>query len=198
MHPLLLLIGVLFSAHFAYDEITLHDETPTRESVAGVIGFTLFFSSFLVASVFRGLEWFYLVGIGLVLAIAAWRFLVRRSPLTHAERYLWIVEFLSFLLAVVFHQTNAMLGVIVLLHAANWYVGYGMKLRGRPERARQYWVEVVVSLAAASGLFALYRSAGFSWLYAFFGQAPYYAWATAHIVLSLMASLARRKPPGGG
>lgn len=189
--PLMVLITVLFSFHFSLDEMTLHDEPLSRGRVIVVAGFTASFFLISMLFLYPGALWlsFAAFAVG-ALAILA-RFIVEARPMSNAERYLWFVQALLFACATLFHLPGHVLAVIVILHVLNWYVAYGVRLQPRPERAKRYWQEVGMSLAAVAALFFAYRALDLAALYPLFGLAPYYAWAVAHIALSLIASAPR-------
>jgi len=189
--PLMALITVLFSFHFAWDEFTLHDEPVTKGGIVSVAGFTVSF--FLISMLFLFPDAPLLKAAALAVAVGAIciRFLVERAPPLQAERYLWLVQALLFAIALVLELPGHVLAVIVILHVLNWYAGYGVRVASDSARARRYWRDVVLSLAATLALFLAYRGLEVGWLVFLFGLAPYYAWATAHIVLSLVASRRR-------
>ena len=72
--PLVLLIGVLFSAHFAYDEFTLHNEKHSVLNILTVVGFTSLFASFVALYIAPNLFWLPWAGVFVVLASIAFRF----------------------------------------------------------------------------------------------------------------------------
>lgn len=190
--PLILAVGVFFSAHFAHDEILLHGETRTRGKILTVLGFTLYFSALVCTYIVPSLSSYAVYALFIPVCVAAARFLVDKSPIGASERYLWMVELVIFLVALVSGNPGGVLGVIVLLHVANWYVGVGGRVAGNSARTRSYWTEVVVSLAVVAALFALYVYGIAPMLGLLFKVPFYYAWAIAHIVLSFVASLSPR------
>lgn len=189
---LVLAVGLLFSAHFAYDEFTLHSEKPTSENFALVVGFSLFFLSLVASYMFPGNNWLTLLSFGIAGITVLVRLYISRKPASHTEKYLVFIMVLIALLAVGFQMPERVLGVIVLLHVANWYVSSGVRLRATPTRARTYWIEVAATLLLFSGLFAIYVGFHVEALRMVFGAAYYYAWAIGHIILSFYTSLARR------
>ncbi len=192
--PLVMLVGVLFSAHFAHDEILLHGETRTPAKLITVAGFTLYFSALVSSFIFPALTPYAPYALIIPVLAAIVRFFIDRTPPASSERYLWIVELVIFLVAFLSGNPGGVLGVIVLLHVANWYVGVGGRVAGNSARARTYWFEVTASLLVLSVLFALYVYGHAPALAFLFKVQYYYAWAIAHIVLSFAASLPRRVP----
>lgn len=189
---LALAVSALFAAHFALDEFTLHGETLTKEALVTSVGFTLLFFSFVLVVVFPQFSFAPHLALTSIGATVVLRFLVSQKELTKAERYLWFVGTLLAVLALVLHLPASVLGIIILLHVFNWYVGFGVRLRTNVERARTYFKEVAITLGVCvlgGGLFAF---TGAPVLGFFFGLASYYAWAIAHIVLSLVSSAVPR------
>lgn len=189
---LAILISALFSFHFAYDEFTLHDERMTASRFVTVVGFTLTFFFLVMLFIFPAANWLVVASAAAGLSTLIARFWLTRSPPTRAERYLWFVAALLFAVAVISGLPGSILATIVLLHCANWYVGYGTRLSGEPVRARKYWIEAVGLFVLSALLFAAFSLAHFSFLGVLFSLAPYYAWAVAHILLSLVTLLPRR------
>lgn len=186
--PLMVLITVLFSFHFAWDEFTLHDEVPTRGGIVSVAGFTLSFFLLSMLFLFPGASVLAALALAVAVGAISIRFLVERAPPRRAERYLWLVQALLFAIALLLGLPGHVLAVIVILHVLNWYAGYGARVASDMARARRYSRDVALSLAATLALFLAYRGLEVGWLAFLFGLAPYYAWATAHIILSLIAS----------
>ncbi len=187
-----MLVGVFLSAYFAHEEILLQGETRTRGKILTVLGFTLYFSALVCTYIVPSLSSYAVYALFIPVCVAAARFLVDKSPIGASERYLWMVELVIFLVALVSGNPGGVLGVIVLLHVANWYVGVGGRVAGNSARTRSYWTEVVVSLAVLAALFALYVYGIAPMLGLLFKVPFYYAWAIAHIVLSFVASLSPR------
>jgi hypothetical protein len=186
--PFLVASGTLFALHFAIDEFTLHNERVSWISAANSIGFTLVFGSLLLLVAYPGLSSLpYLVG-GIVCVALAGRFFFS-TPVSKTEYYLWFIAFLLFVLGVILKLPESVLGVILLLHFANWYIGYGNRLKDRPARARSYWIEVAATLGLCALLFGAYLFLHMRWLDVLFSPFAYYAWALAHIVLSFVSSM---------
>lgn len=187
--PLAVLISILFSFHFAYDEFTLHDEPMTRSRMASVIGFTAAFSLLTLLFIFPNEEWLVLAsgGVGLLALLA--RYALTRAAPTPGERYLWFTALLLFAAATLLGLPGSILAAIVLLHCANWYVGYGVRLRGVAQKERRYWIEAIGLFVVSCALFCLYMFGGVLQLGFLYDLAPYYAWAVAHIVLSVITSI---------
>lgn len=184
--PILLAAATLFTAHFALDEFTLHGEALSLGRMPTVIGFVTLHLSFLIAALFPMLAGVTSITALVFLAAVAARLFLSPTPISPAERYLWFVGSILFLFAFVFELPGQFLGVILLLHFMNWYVGYGDRLKGKPERSRAYWTEVWVLLVAMFALYGTYALAGLSALSLLFEPMYFYAWAIAHIVLSFM------------
>lgn len=190
--PLMVLITVLFSFHFAWDELTLHDEAPTKGRIVSVIGFTLAFFLLSMLFLMPDASWLKLAASSVGLGAIALRCLIERAPPSRAEWYLWFVEALLFSVALFLALPGHVLAVIVILHVLNWYIGYGARVASDSSRAKRYWRDVAISLCAVIALFLAYRGLLVEPLAFFFGLGPYYAWATAHIVLSLEVALGKR------
>jgi len=188
--PLFLVAGTLFAAHFSYDEFTLHQEPMHRASWLLVTAFTLLFLLLVLAIVLPVFPWILYGAPLLIGSYAFMRFRMHRVP-SKAERYIWFVAIALVALAV-FGFAAQVLGVIILLHVANWYVGYAARLSKRPAQLRRYYLEAFVSLALMIVLVVVFMRTGESMLAVFFGVAPYYAWAFAHIVLSFMTTVSGR------
>lgn len=189
--PILLAVGVLFSAHFAYDEILLHGESRTPAKLVTVLGFAVFFGALVVSFIVPGLRVYAPYALCIPLLAFAIRYALDRTRPGKAEQYLWLIEALIFLIAVGFGNPGGVLGVIVLLHVFNWYVGFGGRVAHDAVRRRAYWTQVVVILAILSGLFFAYVQFHLPGLEFIFKSTYYYAWAIAHIVLSFVTTLPR-------
>jgi hypothetical protein len=189
--PILVVAGILFALHFAIDEFTLHGEPFGREAWIAIAGFTLLFSSLVVLVALPALTWLSSAAYGVLAGTVIVRLLLSRKPILKTERYLFLIGVLLLLLGAALNLPTHVLGVILLLHFMNWYVGYGVRLRARPERLRIYWKEVAVTLGICTALFAAFVYSEGTFLYALFGFTPYYAWAIAHILLSFVSSGSR-------
>ncbi len=184
--PILLVSGILFAFHFGLDEFTLHNEALTLRTVMSALGFALLFSALIAVVAFPGLASLGIVAGILVAASITVRVLRSHTPISAGERYLWIVESVLFVLAVILNLPQQVLGVVLLLHFANWYMGYAGKVRSHPVRAKEYWYTFAVTLLVPLVLFVLWKFGYLPFLSVFFGLAFYYAWAIAHIILSFM------------
>lgn len=190
--PLLIVISLLFSFHFAWDEIALHDEDMTRGRLTTVIGFTASFFLLTLLFAFPQVSWLPGAAIGVALGTICLRFLLERAKPARGELYIWFVQALLFMIALSFGLPGHVLAVIVLIHVANWYIAYGVRLSSNPTRARTYWKEVVLLLLISTILFFVYMELRIPALAILFGLGPYYAWAIAHILLSYVLLLPRR------
>jgi hypothetical protein len=190
--PILLAAGILFAFHFAIDEVTLHGERFTRDAWIAIAGFTLLFSSLIVLVAVPGFAWSPQLAIAALGGSIAFRLFLSRAKISGAERYLWFVGVLLAALALVFGLPASILGVVLLLHFINWYVGFGKRLRSRPEKARSYWLEVASTLGLSAALFAAFLASGATFFSFAFGLGAYYAWAIAHILLSFVSQLGKR------
>ena len=189
--PLLLGIGILFSAHFAHDEIMLHGEQRSPANLIAVAGFSLYFAVLVGTYAFPQLASYAPYAPLIPLAAFALRLCVHRGSPSRTEWYLWFVEAIVGVVMMVTGNPSSALAAIVLLHVANWYVGYDSRLVGNKVRRVRYWTEVMVWLLVIGLLFAVYAYTHSHILELLFRVRYYYAWAIAHIVLSYIASLPR-------
>lgn len=189
--PLLLAIGVLFSIHFAHDEIMLHGEPRNAPNIIAAVGFSLFFALLVTMFAFPALSgyasWTAIVP---VLAFGI-RLAVYRGKPSRTEWYLWLIEVIIGVVMVVTGNPDSALAAIVILHVVNWYVGYDSRLVGNTPRRIRYWIEVIAWLSIITALLVVYMHARTPVLDIIFRVRYYYAWAIAHIVLSYVASLPR-------
>ncbi len=189
--PLLLAIGILFSAHFAYDEITLHGEPRTRANLIAMLGFTLYFACLVATFAFPELGIAAPYAVLIPAAAFGVRLFITQEAPSRTEWYIWFVEIIIGAVMVLTGNPSSALAAIVLLHAANWYVGYDSKLHSSAERRKKYWIEVFLWLLAMTLLFIIFVYTHLFVLETLFRVRYYYAWAIAHIVLSYMASVSR-------
>ncbi|KND50622.1 MAG: hypothetical protein ABA06_04140 [Parcubacteria bacterium C7867-001] len=185
---ILIVAGILFALHFAIDECTLHEEKLSMRSWVAIGGFVAMFSSLILLVIYPHLVVVPIIASFLLAASIAVRTFVSRTPVSRTERYLWFVEASLFVLALVLGLPEQVLGVVLLLHFANWYVWYGGKVAERPGKAKGYWTEVIVTLAISAAAFAALRYFGASVFGLFFALQFYYAWAIAHILLSFVSA----------
>ena len=188
--PLLAVSGILFALHFALDEFTLHSEKLSFEKLLTASAFTALFAGLVIHFVTRLPAMIPIVFGIFVLGCIVVRISTRKK-ISLAELYLGYVGILIVVLSFLFNLPGSILGIILLLHFVNWYVGYGGRVRGNPSRAQSYWLEVFETLAIMVVLYGAYVLGHQGYLFAFFGIGSYYAWAIAHIVLSFIASLPR-------
>jgi hypothetical protein len=188
---LFLAAGMIFSAHFALDEFTLHGESLTYIRGTTLIGFVLFFSAIIAMVAFPGVTFISsILGISILAAFFARCILMRMYP-SRAEQYLWLVSGMLFLMAISSDMAEKVLAVIVLLHFANWYVGYGERLKHSPERSKKYWREMLATLLTSGLLFWGYSHLDFTWLAVLFRLDYFYLWTAAHIILSFVTATYR-------
>ncbi len=188
--PLILMVSVLFAAHFSLDELTLHDESWTKSSLISVALFTCLFFSFVLVDISPT---FVLVpGIAALIftVYVAGRMVAERLP-SVGERYLWYIAVIVAILSFTVPSFSALnvLACIIWLHGFNWAIGYGVRLRGRGAEEPRYWGLTIVTFAGSLVGWALFQFWGMEWLGALFALGPYYAWAIAHILLSFYASI---------
>ncbi len=192
--PLFLVTAFLFASHFAFDEITLHDDSWSWERGFSVLGFLALFASVLMYLVTQMFFWVPVVVAVLLLCGICVRLVQRKWP-SRSERYLWYLALL--LLWFMFtHLTDylivAMTMTITILHFFNWLIGYGIRLHGSP-REKQYWLETAGTLVGSSFLGTIYAVTLTPYLGYFYSLVAYYFWSCLHVILSWMASL---KPRG--
>jgi hypothetical protein len=190
--PVFLVAGILFSVHFAIDEFTLHSETFTRHAWFSVASFAFLFSWLVLVLAPASVSMFAPVLLGASVLFFVVRLITGGWHLTRTERYLLIIAVILSTLALAFNMPNKIVGVVLLLHFANWYVGYGARLKQKPERARVYWIEVIVTLALVLAFFVPFYFFGVTFLAFLFIPAYYYAWAIAHIILSFVSALPKK------
>jgi hypothetical protein len=188
---LLVLISVLFSFHFAWDELALHDEGMTRGRLVTVLGFSGSFFLLTLVFAFPNLAWPSRAALGVALGAIALRFLIEQTKPARGELYIWFVQALLFGIALGFGLSGHVLALIVIIHVINWYIAYGVKLSSNPARAKTYWREVALFLLVTLGLFVAYWELEIAALGVLFALGPYYAWAVAHILLSYVLLLPR-------
>lgn len=191
--PLLLVASFLFGIHFAIDEYTLHGEKISAHAWPAIIGYGILFTTIVAQVVSPELVWLTYLAYGLIPVTILCRLILSRLSLLATERYLLYTSVLMLILGVVLHFPHQVLGLLLILHFMNWYVGYGVRVRAVPEKARRYWREVILSLALVGSLFLLSIVAYGTWAYILFGLTPYYAWAIAHILLSFVSALEPRR-----
>lgn len=194
--PLYLLFTVaslLFSIHFVVDEVTLHDESWTLEKAVTIVGFVLLFNAIAFSTLYPGLQWLIII-----FSIGVFSYMLVRLVKAHwpskAERYLWYLSIL-FTLYYFSHTTshlNFLVFFIILLHGLNWILGYGIKMHGH-KKERVYWMETFFFLTVCAVLEVVYVVTHTPYLVFFFSFLPYYCWAIAHIVLSVMATLSGKQ-----
>jgi hypothetical protein len=189
--PILLLTSVVFSAHFARDEMTLHDEPLDLERISTIAGFVFLFTATVIGGFFEQFSWMLPVAAGLVIVLTAGRVALGRTLPSYGEGYLWLIEFLAFILGYIRHLPASILAIIILLHVTNWYIAYGLRVAPHAERKRRYWRDVAWTLGLCAVLYVLFVWK-LSFLFVFFLVGPFYAWSIAHIVLSYVATARAR------
>lgn len=187
--PLVFIVAALFAVHFAIDELTLHDSPRTMWSLVSSVLFMVLFFSFLIADMYPAYAILSGILVVLCMVYGLMRVAINHLP-SHGERYLWYVAVLIVVLTIVFPAFSALniLACVIWLHAINWAIGYGVRLRGREVEEPRYWILTILTFIGALMGWALFYFYDIGWLGAFFGLAPYYAWAIAHILLSFYAS----------
>ncbi len=189
--PLFIIAGTIFSAHFALDEFTLHGEPLSTSRIATIVGFATLHSSLIIVVAFPTLSYLGFVVGGMLALLILIRTLFSKSAPSRAEYYLWFIAAILFFFATVIGMPSHILGIIVILHFVNWYVGYGDRLKGVPAAARRYWKEVAATLALSSSLLLLYLLFSIPFLDVFFDLTYFYLWTAAHIVLSFVTATYR-------
>ncbi len=183
--PMFLVVATLFSLHFAFDEITLHEETLTLQRVVTAGTFVALFVAMMLDLVFAKQVTH---SIALLIAVVALcgigvRLGTGKAP-SSSERYLWIVGAVLGVLGLVFGHLHQVLAIVIILHAINWMLGYGERLKSDEKRKTRYWIESFLTLGGSVLLYALFVLAHVSFLRFLFMFVYYDAWAIAHIVLS--------------
>lgn len=189
--PLLLAIGVLFSLHFAHDEILLHGEERNTPNLLAAFGFSAFFALLVGMFAFPQVSAYAPYAAVVPIVALAVRYLLYKGKPSRTEWYLWLVEVIIGAVMILTGNPNSALAAIVILHVVNWYVGYDSRLIGNPKRRIRYWIEVVLWIGIVTALLVVYTYTRTPWLEVLFRVRYYYAWAIAHIVLSYIASLPR-------
>ena len=84
---------------------------------------------------------------------------------------------------------RVLLGIIVMMHGINWYLGYDYKLRKNPQWRHVFWREIAIINVLIIGAFALCYSLQFTRVQtAFFGFSGYHVWAMMHILTTIRRS----------
>ena len=184
-----ILVTLFFAAHFAFDELTLHDESWDWLRGTTVLGFvllTIVLNLVELIPVLRPLAIALIVATVIGITV---RLLSRHWP-SRTERYLWYL--LLLLVVFAFFRADTPLATIIMftsvLHYLNWLIGYGVRVQGKPH-ARKYWKETITFALVCTCLAFVYRMSGdtlFSWL---FTPMYYYYGAVMHIALSWTISL---------
>lgn len=193
--PMLVVAATAFGLHFAVDEFYLHKEKVTWEKGLTIAGFGILYSTLMLkfASPIFAPVVPYAVGAALALILLR---IFSSVPASGAERYLWLVQGLLVLLAVIFNLPGQVLAVIILLHCANWALAYGEKVRPNPVRARRYWTDTTATLAVATLLFTISAYGAFSVFQYLFVPMYWNAWAVAHFILSSQLAVGIKTPLG--
>ncbi|KND50627.1 MAG: hypothetical protein ABA06_04165 [Parcubacteria bacterium C7867-001] len=189
---LFVLTVAFFGLHGAVDEFYLHGETLTWR---GAITVAAFAALFAVVSLLP--RWpVFAVFLPYIAAIVGVAFLLRLLVLkelpSRTELYLLYMGLLigAFTYNASLYTTIA---VVSLLHYANWYIGYGIKVNDMPPRRVQYWREVALFTVAGFGFYYLYML-GVPALKYFFDPYYYTAWTLWHFVLSSRWVSGLKKP----
>lgn len=185
--PIFLVVATLFAAHFAFDEFHLAGEPMNLRKRATALLFVLVFVTMMLAMAFPGVTFFLPIAYATAIVFASWvvaQLLHRRSAST-AERYLFFVAAILMTLGFGFGLLEQVLAVVILLHCANWMLGYGARVASDPTRRARYWRESALTLGGSIALYAAFRLLDVDALRYFFLLAYYDAWAIGHIILSL-------------
>ncbi len=181
--PLLLAMPFFFGLHFAVDEFYLQGEKITRTSLVSIAGFVLLYFTLSLNAFFPQYQIASEALVVVLALVAIIRLLVPSLAPSATERYLWLVEALACVAAFAFHVPGQVLALIILLHYFNWFIGYAAKVQGTP-RARQYWMDNLITFTASLGGFLLFVYGGVSGLKYVFAPAYYYAWTFAHFIFA--------------
>lgn len=184
--------GALFSLHFATDEYALRGERMLHWVSRAVASFFVFIFLVLMANsvgaitllpplVVVALACICLLCIGTLLFFYA-------SQMQSTDHYLIYVGCLMFLLSMIGGPQHV-LGMIILLHGYNWYVGYARRIaQTGAVRLKVYWAHVALSIFVTLCLYGVYvfaHSSALSSVLTFVFFSYYYnAWAIAHIVIT--------------
>jgi hypothetical protein len=183
--PIFLVVATLFAAHFAFDEFHLRGERATLHGAATAWAFVLVFVGMMLALAFPDIRAFGALAGALALSAGAWGAVrLVRGSLSGTERYLLLVGAVLVALGMGFGFLHQVLAVVIILHCANWMLGYGDRVRSDTRRRRKYWIETALTLGGASALYAAFHFFGIDALRYFFLLAYYDAWAIGHIALS--------------
>lgn len=185
--PIFILTAVLFAAHFAHDEFTLHKEESAPGKVFAVTLFTGLFLSLILYALFPSLVSVAIVA-GLLFTVSLIvRVVGHTSALSVSEQYIWLVGSLLLILALGFGiRPEVLLSIIIIFHCVNWYLDYGKRIaeRNEPAKLRRYWLEVAATLSVSFALYGLYSFYELPFLQFAFLPMYYDAWALAHFALT--------------
>lgn len=185
---LVVFVNIIFGIHFAFDEVGLHGEKWTLARASTVVGFSLFYGLFQFFLLDRSLIYLPLAVAALFFAGALAR-LIRKDIPSASERYLFFVGALVLLCGFFvpsFPIEEATL-FVVWVHVGNWLISYGIKVHAHKERRMLYWRDTFLTAGGALALFLVFLAIPQSPLRYIFDLNYYYAWAAAHIGLSLIA-----------
>lgn len=180
--PLLLLVTFFFSLHFAIDEFYLHDEQRSFGTIVTTVTFVFLYTAFALVVYFPSLYFLPLMAIALAVVGIVFRLVSSKRP-SRTEYYLWYIELMVVVLAVVFHVPEQVLSLIILLHYINWGTGYALKVRGTA-REGTYWVDTLITTGLSLGLFLVYSHFHTSILAYFFSLTYFYLWTLAHFIFA--------------
>lgn len=193
--PVFLVSGIAFGLHFAVDEFYLHKQKVEPQTYTTVLGFVLLYGA-LLFQVLGSAYSFLAVGAGIFIASLIVVRLFLRQSFTRAERYLLFVGLLLFILAFVFHLVTQVLAVVILLHCANWIIGYGEKVHAQAVARSAYWRDTLITLAISCALYGLWVGGLLPVLSFLFLPMYWYVWALAHFVLSSPWVVGAKRPIG--
>ncbi len=194
LQTLFLITSVLFSTHFAIDEVTLHNDSFNSEQIVSVFLFVLLHMSIHLALVWSVMAWLVTFSCILFGSYALVRLYKQNYP-TQSERYLWYLAFLFIIYHLTHLDTTFSLGVglmsIVVLHLFNWLIGYGVRVHGTV-RERRYWLETAGFIGFFTLFAVVYVETKSPLLVFVYGTVYYYCWAIGHILLSGLLSYQKR------
>lgn len=193
--PVFLLSGIAFGLHFAVDEFFLHRETITPGSYTTILGFMMLYGALILQVLGKDVSVLPYIAATFIVAQIVVRALLRQ-PFSSAERYLLFVAVLLFALAVLLGLWMQVLAVVILLHCANWIIGYGQKVHAHVTYRRAYWRDTVLTLGLSFGLYLLWHFEYLPVLSLLFLPMYWYAWAILHFILSSPLVVGAKRPIG--
>ena len=194
LQTLFLITSVLFSTHFAIDEVALHNDTFKSEQVVSVFLFVLLHMSIHLALVWPVMAWLVTFSCILFGSYTLVRLYKQNYP-SQSEKYLWYLALIFIIYHLTHLDTTFSLGVglmsIVVLHLFNWLIGYGIRVHGT-KRERRYWLETLGFIGFFSLFAVVYAKTQSPLLVFVYGTVYYYCWAIGHILLSGLLSYQKK------